>query len=155
MLKVGEPIPSFTLMSEPAGEVSTQKLLGKRYVIFVYPKDDTFGWTVEATEFRDRIPEFQKLDVLVYGLSPDDLVSHHKFAEKHQLNFPLLADVDRAVIDAMGLWGEQEWNDKKFMGVFRTTMIVGPDGRIEQLWEKVKFQDHAEQVLTALKQIQT
>jgi len=91
--------------------------------------------------------------VLVFGLSPDDLNSHRQFAAKHKLNFPLLADVDRKVIDELGLYGEQEWNDKKFMGVFRTTLVVGPDGRLEKLWEKVKFQGHAEQVINELKQM--
>ena len=108
---------------------------------------------MEATEFRDRIPEFEKLGVAVYGLSPDDLNSHRQFAEKHQLNFPLLADVGHALIDQMGLWGEQEWNGNKFTGVFRTTMVVGPDGRLEKLWEKVKFQGHAAQVIQALTQM--
>jgi peroxiredoxin Q/BCP len=107
---------------------------------------------VEATEFRDRIPEFQKLGVAVYGLSADDLESHNKFSEKHQLNFPLLADLDHQWIDQAGLRGEQEWNGKKFIGIFRTTLVVGPDGRLEHLWEKVKFQNHAEEVLTTLQQ---
>lgn len=87
----------------------------------------------------------------VYGLSPDDVDSHCRFAEKNQINFPLLADVDRKLIDALGAYGEKEADGKKFMGVLRTTLIVGPDGRVEQVWEKVKFKDHAEEVLQAVK----
>ncbi len=86
----------------------------------------------------------------VYGLSPDNSESHQQFITKHQLNFPLLADEGRKVIDSWGLWVEQEWNDKKYMGVSRTTLLIGPDGRIERLWEKVKFQGHAKAVLAEL-----
>jgi peroxiredoxin Q/BCP len=87
----------------------------------------------------------------VYGLSPDDVDSHCRFAEKNQLNFPLLADVDRKLIDALGAYGEKESDGRKFMGILRTTLIIGPDGRVEKLWEKVKFKDHAEEVLQAVK----
>lgn len=90
------------------------------------------------------------MGVEVYGLSPDDLASHHVFATKHQLNFPLLADVSRQVIDAWGLYGERERDGKKFMGVLRTTMLVGPTGVIERLWKNVKFDGHAAEVLAAI-----
>jgi peroxiredoxin Q/BCP len=106
---------------------------------------------VEATEFRDRIPEFQQLGVQVFGLSPDDLEAHRAFTEKHQLNFPLAADVGRHVIDQWGLYGERERDGKKFMAVFRTTVLVGPDGRVARLWENVQFQGHAAEVLAAAK----
>jgi peroxiredoxin Q/BCP len=89
----------------------------------------------------------------VYGLSPDDLDSHRAFTAKHQLNFPLLADVGRQVIEQMGLYGERERDGQKFMSVFRTTMLVGPDGRIERLWEQVQFQGHAEAVLAAVREL--
>jgi peroxiredoxin Q/BCP len=108
---------------------------------------------VEATEFRDRIPQFSELGVAIYGLSPDDLNSHYQFAEKHQLNFPLLADVGRKVIEQWGLYGEKERDGKKFMGVFRTTILVGPNGRVERLWENVNFRDHADAVLAAVRQV--
>jgi len=91
--------------------------------------------------------------VAVYGLSPDDLASHQAFAEKHGLNFPLLADVDRAVLERFGFWGEQEWNGKKYLGVLRSTVLVGPDGRVEQVWKSVNFQNHADEVLVAIQAI--
>jgi peroxiredoxin Q/BCP len=87
----------------------------------------------------------------VYGLSPDDVDSHVRFAEKYEINFPLLADVDRKLIDALGAYGEKEAEGRKFMGVLRTTVLVGPDGRIEMVWENVKFKDHAEDVLQAVR----
>jgi peroxiredoxin Q/BCP len=116
---------------------------------------------VEATEFRDRIPDFEQLDVAVFGLSPDDLASHRAFAAKHQLNFPLLAaprggrpqDAGRGVIEQWGLCGEIERDGKKINTVFRTTVLVGPDGRVERLWERVQFQGHAGEVLAAVREI--
>jgi peroxiredoxin Q/BCP len=108
---------------------------------------------VEVTEFRDRILQFAELGVAIYGLSPDDLDSHCRFAEKHQLNFPLLADVGRKVIEQWGLYGEKERDGKKFMGVYRTTLLVGPDGRLERLWKNVNFRDHADAVLATVREL--
>ena len=93
------------------------------------------------------------MQVAVYGISPDDLASHHAFAEKHQLNFPLLADVGSVVLEQWGFWGERERDGKKFMGVFRSTVLVGPDGRIERVWPNVNFQGHADEVLAAIQEI--
>jgi peroxiredoxin Q/BCP len=112
---------------------------------------------VEATEFRDRIPDFDQLGVAVFGLSPDDLDSHRAFAAKHGLNFPLLSAPrglpGRSVIEQWGLYGEGERDGKRFNTVFRTTVLVGPDGRIERLWERVQFQGHAGAVLVAVREI--
>jgi peroxiredoxin Q/BCP len=108
---------------------------------------------VEATEFRDRIPDFEQLGVAVFGLSPDDLESHRAFAAKHGLNFPLLADVGRRVIEQWGLYGEVERDGRRFNTVFRTTLLIGLDGQIERLWERVQFQGHAEEVLAAVREI--
>ncbi|MEZ4662395.1 MAG: peroxiredoxin [Caldilineaceae bacterium] len=102
---------------------------------------------MEATEFRDRIPQFDAKNVAVYGLSPDDIESHNAFAEKYDLNFPLLADADQSVLTAMGLWVQRERDGKTFMGALRTTMLVNEEGIVEKLWENVQFKDHAEEVL--------
>lgn len=93
------------------------------------------------------------MNVAVYGLSPDDLTSHCTFAEKHQLNFPLLADVGHVVLEQLGFWGERERDGKKFMGVFRSSVLVGPDGRVERVWKNVNFQGHADEVLAAIREI--
>ncbi len=150
MLKVGDTIPDFILDSDSAGSVSAASLKGKRFVLYFYPKDDTPGCTTEACSFRDNLPKFGKLDVPVFGISPQDAKSHNKFRGKFSLNFPLLADVDHKVADAFGLWVKKKFMGREYMGVQRSTFIVGADGRIEKVWEQVKPEGHAEEVLAAL-----
>jgi peroxiredoxin Q/BCP len=149
MMKKGDPVPEFALASE-AGTVSSQDLKGRRYVLYFYPKDDTPGCTVEACEFRDNLPKFEKVGVPVLGVSADDLKAHAKFTKKHGLNFTLLADPDRTLIEALGLWVEKSMYGKKYMGVQRSTFVVDENGRIAQIWEKVKPEGHAEEVLAWL-----
>ena len=147
MLKVGDPAPKFTLESDSAGTVSSAGLAGKRYVLYFYPRDDTPGCTKEACSFRDNLPLFGGLGVPVFGVSADDVKAHTKFS----LNFPLLADPDRKLIDPMGVWGEKTFAGRTYMGIFRATFVVGADGRIEHVWEKVTPENHAEEVLAYLK----
>ena len=139
MLKVGDRAPKFTLESDSAGTVSSASLAGKRYVLYFYPRDDTPGCTKEACSFRDNLPLFGGLGVPVFGVSADDVKAHAKFTAKFSLTFPLLADPERKLIDP------------KYMGVFRATFVVGADGRIEHVWEKVSPENHAEEVLAYLK----
>jgi peroxiredoxin Q/BCP len=146
MLKVGDPVPEFALESE-SGTVSSNDLKGRRYVLYFYPKDDTPGCTVEACEFRDNLPKFEKIAVPVFGVSADDVKSHGKFAKKHGLNFTLLADPDRKLIEPAGLWVEKSMYGKKYMGVQRSTFIVDENGKVAQVWEKVKPEGHADEVL--------
>ncbi len=150
MLKAGDRVPSFTLSSDSAGEISSAQLTGQRYVLYFYPKDDTSGCTVEACQFRDQHPEFQKLRVPVYGVSPDSVASHEKFTAKFTLNFPLLADEGHTLADAFGVWVEKSMYGRKYMGVQRSTFVIGPDGKIEHAWEKVTPDGHAAAVLAAL-----
>lgn len=151
MLQAGDPIPEFTLASTEGGEVSAMSLRGKRYVLYFYPKDDTPGCTVEACNFRDTLPRFSDIGAPVYGVSPDDLAAHEKFIAKYALNFPLLADPEHKLIEAVGAWVEKSMYGKKYMGVQRSTFVVGPDGRIEKVWPKVTPEGHAEEVLAYLK----
>jgi len=151
MLKIGDPAPNFTLESDSAGTVSSAGLAGKRYVLYFYPKDDTPGCTKEACSFRDNLPLFVGMDVPVFGVSADDVKAHAKFTAKFSLTFPLLADPERALIDPMGVWGEKTFAGRKYMGIFRATFVVGADGRIEHVWEKVTPEKHAEEVLTYLR----
>jgi peroxiredoxin Q/BCP len=146
MLKVGDRVPEFKLASAN-GEVSSKDMKGRRYVLYFYPKDDTPGCTVEACEFRDNLPKFEQVDVPVFGVSADDMKSHEKFAKKHGLNFTLLADPERTLIEPLGLWVEKSMYGKKYMGVQRSTFVVDENGRIAQVWEKVKPEGHAEEVL--------
>jgi thioredoxin-dependent peroxiredoxin len=151
MLKVGDRVPNFALASDTVGEVKTADLLGKRFVLYFYPNDDTPGCTIEACDFRDNLPDFSAIKVPVYGISPNDLNSHAKFRTKYGLTFPLLADHDHAIAEAFGVWVEKNNYGKTYMGIQRSTFIIGADGRIEHVWEKVKPADHAKDVLAQLR----
>ncbi len=151
MLKVGDAIPKFALESDTAGLVKASDLKGIRYVLYFYPKDDTPGCTIEACSFRDHLPKFSDLSVPVYGVSADNVKKHGKFTQKFSLNFPLLSDPERQLIEPMGVWVEKSMYGKKYMGVARSTFVVNAHGKIEQVWEKVKPEGHAEEVLGYLK----
>lgn len=151
MINVGDTLPNFTLPTHPAGEVSPATLLGTRTVLYFYPKDDTPGWTTEAAGFRDSLSQFTALNVQVIGVSPDDLKSHAKFAEKHKINFALVADIDKTLIQPLGLWVEKSMYGKKYWGVQRSTYVVAADGHIEKIWESVKPDGHAQEVFNYLK----
>jgi peroxiredoxin Q/BCP len=150
MLKIGDAIPAFSLMSDTAGEVKSSSLKGRRFVLYFYPRDDTPGCTVEACQFRDNMPKFSQLGVPVYGVSADDAKSHGKFTAKFSLNFPLLADPSHATIEAFGAWVEKSMYGKKYMGIQRCTFVVDAEGKVEQVWEKVKPEGHAEEVMVYL-----
>jgi peroxiredoxin Q/BCP len=150
MLQVGDPIPNFTLTSDSTGTVKASDLRGHRFVLYFYPKDDTTGCTAEACSFRDNLPNFSALNVPVYGISPDDVKSHNKFRAKYGLTFPLLADPGHEVADAFGTWVEKSMYGRKYMGIQRSTFVIGPDGHIEHVWEKVTPAEHAQEVLAYL-----
>lgn len=124
-------------------------LLGAKAIVYFYPKDDTSGCTVEACEFRDSLPRFEGARVI--GVSPDSPRSHQKFVAKFQLPFTLLADVDKTLAEACGVWVEKSMYGKKYMGVARTTFLVDERGIVERVWRQVKPQGHAAEVLGALK----
>ena len=150
MLTVGDKVPEFSVLSDSAGEVKSSALKGKRYVVYFYPRDDTPGCTKEACSFRDNVPKFHNLGAPIYGVSDDDVNSHGKFTQKFALNFPLLADPDHALIDGFGVWVEKSMYGKKYMGTARATFVVGADGKVEHVWEKVSPEGHAEEVLAYL-----
>lgn len=149
MLNIGDTAPSFSLDSN-LGHIDSQSLAGQRYVLFFYPKDDTPGCTAEACSFRDQNAAFAAAGVRVFGVSILDTRSKTKFAQKNALNYPLLADAAHTLAEAYGVWIEKSMYGKKYMGIQRSTFVVGPDGRIEHAWEKVKPEDHAEEVLRSL-----
>ncbi|MCS7059682.1 MAG: thioredoxin-dependent thiol peroxidase [Anaerolineae bacterium] len=151
MLQPGDPIPEFALASSQGGEVRSSDLRGKRYVLYFYPKDDTPGCTTEACSFRDALSAFNDIGAPVFGVSPDDIAAHQKFVAKYALNFPLLADPEHKLIEAIGAWVEKSMYGKKYMGVQRSTFVVDPDGRIEKVWPKVSPEGHAEEVLAYLR----
>jgi peroxiredoxin Q/BCP len=149
MLNIGDTAPSFSLDSN-LGHIDSQSLAGQRYVLFFYPKDDTPGCTAEACSFRDQNAAFAAAGVRVFGVSILDARSKTKFAQKNALNYPLLADAAHTLAEAYGVWIEKSMYGKKYMGIQRSTFVVSPDGRIEHVWEKVKPEDHADEVLRSL-----
>jgi thioredoxin-dependent peroxiredoxin len=150
MIKVGDKAPDISVHTDDGGEFRLSDLKGKRVVLYFYPKADTPGCTVEACEFRDDIRNFAKKSVAVVGISPDKPAAQSKFKQKYDLPFPLLADEEKTAAHAFGVWKEKNMYGKKVMGIERTTFIIGPDGKIEKIYGKVKAKGHAAAVLEEL-----
>ena len=149
-LKVGQLAPAVALLDGKGNKVSLRDFRGKRVVLFFYPKDNTSGCTKEACSFRDGLTAIRKKGAVVLGASPDSVESHKKFAAKFRLNFPLLSDVDKKVVEAYGVWKEKSLYGRKYMGVERTTFLINAQGKIEKVFSKVKVDKHYEEVLDAL-----
>lgn len=139
--------PDFMLQDQFGTVHSLAEYAGMYILLYFYPKDDTEGCTVEACGFRDRLNELKEKNVQVLGVSADDVPSHKKFAEKYNLNFPLLSDPQKKVIEAYGVWREKEMFGKKNMGIVRESFLIGPEGTILKHYENVKPANHPEQVL--------
>ncbi len=150
LLVVGRNAPDFTMKDTQGNSVQLSELRGKKVVLYFYPKDMTSGCTVEACEFRDYNKDILKKGALVFGISTDDQKSHQKFTEKHQLNFPLLVDENARVSTKYGTWGEKSMYGRKYMGMFRTTYIIDEYGKVAKVFEKVKPEGHAKEVLQNL-----
>ncbi len=144
----GDPVPAFHLPTID-GHVSGPALSGRPYVVYFYPKDDTPGCTKEAIAFTRLDPAFRDLNIAVIGISRDSLTKHETFRDKHDLGVMLASDGDGAVCEAFGVWVEKSMYGRKYMGIERSTFLVGPTGRIVQVWRKVKVTGHAEAVLAA------
>ena len=150
MVEPGQPAPTFTLASDGGGEVSLADLRGHPVVLYFYPKDNTSGCTTQARDIRDSWSEFQRRGAVVLGVSPDSVESHDGFKRDNGLPFPLLADPDHAVAERYGVWKLRNRYGKTFMGVERTTVIIGKDGKIKKLWPNVSVDGHVDEVLAAL-----
>jgi peroxiredoxin Q/BCP len=150
MLKQGDKIPEFTLKQSDGTSLKSSGWKGQRVVLYFYPKDDTPGCTKEACSIRDSYAKLGKQGVIVYGISPDDVESHQKFAAKYKLPFPLLSDPDHKVAEQFGVWVEKNMYGKKSMGIARTTFVIGEDGRVAEAITKVDTEAHAEQLLEVL-----
>jgi peroxiredoxin Q/BCP len=149
-LKEGARAPSFTAATSGGGKVSLSDYKGRNVILYFYPKDDTPGCTKEACAFRDYFAEFKKKGAVVLGVSTDPVKSHDKFVEKFKLPFTLLADDDKKIVEAYGVWGEKMFMGRKYMGTHRVTFLIGPDGKIRKIWPTVKPEEHAEEVLAAI-----
>jgi peroxiredoxin Q/BCP len=148
----GKSPPAFTLTDQDGNPVALKELKGKDVILYFYPRDDTPGCTKEACGFRDLWRDIQKAGALVYGVSPDGGASHQKFIAKYKLPFPLLSDPDKAMMTAYGAYGEKTMYGKKTMGIIRSTVWIGADGKVKKHWKRVaKAESHPAQVLDALK----
>ena len=149
---VGDPIPDIPLETPDGKAISIGDFAGKRVVLFFYPKDSTPGCTTEATDFSALRPDFDKAGVALLGISKDSPQKHRNFIAKHALTVPLATDREYdGLSDRLGVWAEKKMYGKAFMGMVRTTFLVGPDGRIERVWNKVKVKGHAAEVLEAVR----
>ncbi|MEO1198454.1 MAG: peroxiredoxin [Pseudomonadota bacterium] len=147
----GDKVPEFDLATDGEASASSASLAGKPYVIYFYPKDDTSGCTKEAIGFSEMIADFEAAGVAVIGVSPDTVEKHAKFRAKHNLTVTLAADPDKTTLEAFGVWKEKSMYGKKYMGVERSTFLVGSDGTVQKAWRKVKVPGHVEDVLAAAK----
>ena len=154
-LKEGDVAPGFSAMTSGDGKISHGKisladLKGKDVILYFYPKYDTSGCTKEACNFRDDFLIFKKLGVVILGVSTDSVKSHDKFIKKYGLPFTLLADEDKKIVEAYGVWGQKTFWGRKYLGTHRVTFLIGPDGRIKKIWPDVKPEEHSKEVLEAL-----
>ena len=149
-LKTGQKAPDFTVTDDLGQKLKLSDLKGKKVVLYFYPKDDTPGCTKEACAFRDGIAEIRKHGAVVLGVSTDSVESHTKFKKKYDLNFQLLADADKTIVEAYGVWKEKSMYGRTYMGVERTTFIINEQGKIARIFPKVKVDQHYKEVLESL-----
>jgi len=147
LLEPGTAAPALRGVDQDGKEVSLESYRGRKVLIYFYPKDDTPGCTAEACAFRDNLPNFNEIGVEVVGVGVDSEARHRKFADKYRLPFRLLADPDRHVVEAYGVWGPKKFMGREYMGTARVSYLVDEEGRIEKVWPKVKAADHPRQVL--------
>lgn len=150
-LSVGSLAPDFALPRDGGGAVALKDFAGKAVVVYFYPQDDTTSCTAEAIDFSALLPRFEAAGAVVVGISPDMPTRHDRFKAKHGLNLILGSDESRAVIEAYGAWGEKSLYGRNYMGVIRSTVLIGRDGRIARIWRNVRVRNHASVVLEAVK----
>jgi len=150
MLKVGQIAPDFSLTSDEGKEVSLSDFKGKRVLLYFYPRASTPGCTIEACEFRDLRPKFEKKDAVILGVSADPVKALQNFKTRQKLNFPLLSDPTHKMIEAYGVWRMKKFMGRSFKGIVRSSFLIGPDGKIEEIWDEVKAKGHAAEALARL-----
>jgi len=150
MLKVGDKAPGFTLNDKDGNKILLKDFSGKKVVLYFYPKDMTSGCTKEACAFRDNFPAFSKLNAEVIGISADSEQSHENFSVKYNLNFRLLTDPEKEVIQKYDVWKEKSMYGKKYMGIERTTFLIDEKGKITKIFNKVKVEGHIEEILNEM-----
>ena len=154
-LKIGDLAPNFCLPDKDNKEVCLKDFKSKYTIVYFYPADNTPGCTTEAIGFTDILPEFQKLDATVVGVSPDSPASHAKFIEKKNLSVILLSDEEKEVLKKYGAWGPKKFRGKSYIGVIRSTFLIDPEGKVAHIWPKVSVNGHAEEVKNKLAELTT
>jgi peroxiredoxin Q/BCP len=149
-LKIGDRAPDFELPTGDGGTLLLKDMRGKKVILYFYPKDNTSGCTKEACSFRDEVKQFRKKGAVIVGVSIDSDASHKKFAEKYALPFPLASDEKKELVKKYGVWKEKSMYGRKYMGVERTTFVIDEQGKIAQIFRKVKVEGHIEEVLAGL-----
>lgn len=150
-VEVGSPAPDFTLPTDGGGSVTLSALTGRTVVLYFYPKDDTSGCTKEACGFGEALPDFSAVDAVIIGISKDSVASHDRFKAKYNLPFTLASDAGSDVTERYGAWVEKSMYGRKYMGIDRSTFLIGKDGLVKAVWRKVKVPGHVEDVLKAAK----
>ena len=150
LLKKGDIAPDFKGLNQNNESISLADFKGKKLILYFYPKDDTPGCTAESCNLSDNYDAWIAKGYEVVGVSPDSVASHKKFAEKYGLKFNLIADTEKEILQAYGAWGEKNMYGKKYLGVLRTTYVIGEDGVIEEVFEKVQTKDHTNQIIKSL-----
>lgn len=151
MIEAGQPAPDVILPRDGGETVDLRDFRGKRVVLYFYPKDDTSGCTLEANDFSARAADFAAAGAVVIGVSKDSVKSHDKFRAKHDLDLILLSDEGSDVAERFGVWGEKSMYGRKYMGIDRSTFLIGPDGTVARVWRKVKVPGHVDEVLAAVR----
>ncbi len=151
MIQVGQNVPDFSINDENGEVVSSKNLLGHRYILFFYPQDDSPSCTKEACSVRDHYSTITKLGYKIFGVSPDNEKKHKKFISKYEFQYPLLADSEKEMINAFGLFGPKKFMGKEVMGVYRTTVIIDENGIIINIIDQVKTAEHGQQILEIIK----
>ena len=153
-LSIGKKVPTFSIIDQNENTVSSDNLIGKKYILFFYPKDDSPGCTKEACSIRDHFKEIKKMGYEVYGVSPDKAKKHQKFIDKYEFQYSLLADTEKEMIQNFGLWGPKKFMGREIIGVYRTTVLVDEEGIVQHIIEKVVTKSHGEQILNAIKEME-
>ena len=154
MLEVGNTVPDFCLPNQDEEEICLRDIKGRWIVLYFYPKDNTPGCTTEACDFTAALPNFEGLDAIVLGVSPDSPKKHRNFIEKKALKITLLADEDKELCNLMGVWQLKKFMGKEYMGVVRSTFIINPEGKVVALWSKVRVKEHVKEVHETLQSLQ-
>ena len=152
---IHQPAPGFVLPDQNGQPRALADFLGQWVVLYFYPKDDTPGCTKEACSFRDGFARFKRAGIIVLGVSADSVKKHAKFVEKYELPFLLLADESKVVVEQYGVWAKKKFMGREYMGILRTTFLIDPEGKIAMIYENVKPEEHAEEVLAEVMRLTT